>query len=335
MQRRKFIIRGAQAGLALSALGLYACKQTENPKDTSSSSEPLASANPLFAFSLAQWSVHRMIASGELSPMDFAAKARSWGFTGLEYVNHLYASEIAKYGDDPKAIEKTMKEVLQRSKDQGMSNQIMMVDLQPEAGALASPDATLRNLNIESHLPWLDATALLGCHSMRVNLFGTTDEAQWKEAAVEGLGKLSELAAERGVNVIVENHGYLSSNAALLADVMKTLNLSNCGTLPDFGNFCLKREGGQLWQAPCVEEYDMYKGVEELLPFAKGVSAKSYDFNENGEETKIDYQRMLQLVKNSGYRGFIGVEYEGERLSEEQGILATKTLLEKTISSLS
>jgi sugar phosphate isomerase/epimerase len=144
---------------------------------------------------------------------------------------------------------------------------------------------------------------------------------------VDGLSKLSNYAAEKNINVLVENHGYLSSNAQLLVEVMEDVNLPNCGTLPDFGNFCLKREGGERFKAKCIEEYPKYQGVEEMMPYAKAVSAKAYDFNEEGEETTINYNRMLQIVKDAGYTGYIGIEYEGQRLAAEEGIMATKKLL--------
>jgi sugar phosphate isomerase/epimerase len=117
----------------------------------------------------------------------------------------------------------------------------------------------------------------------------------------------------------VENHGGLSSNGDWLAGVMKLVNKPNCGTLPDFGNF---------------HDYDRYRGVEELLPFAKGVSAKSHEFDADGNEVRTDYRRMLRMVVAAGYCGWVGVEYEGNGLSEPEGILATKKLLEKVRSEL-
>jgi len=143
------------------------------------------------------------------------------------------------------------------------------------------------------------------------------------------LGRLAQYAAKSQINVIVENHGGLSSDAGKLTDVIKTIGLKNCGTLPDFGNFCIKREGGERWGAPCIDEYDKYKGVLELMPFAHGVSAKTFDFDTDGNETTIDYVKMLRIVKDAGYTGHIGIEYEGSRLSEEAGIAATKALLLK------
>jgi len=169
--------------------------------------------------------------------------------------------------------------------------------------------------------------AEIGCHSIRVNLSGEKEPQKWVDQSVKGLTGLCEFSKTMGINVIVENHGGLSSNASLLAKVMKTTNLDNCGTLPDFGNFCTSRGWGN--EPGCKEWYDMYKGVAELMPYAKSVSAKSYDFDENGNETKIDYAKMLKIVKDHNYEGYIGVEYEGSRLSEKEGITATKELIQR------
>ena len=145
---------------------------------------------------------------------------------------------------------------------------------------------------------------------------------------------MATYAKEKNINIIVENHGGLSSNAAKLAEVMQKVNMSNCGTLPDFGNFCLRREDGSVYNGSCAEEYDRYKGIKELMPFAKGVSAKSYNFDDSGNETKIDFYKMLQIIKDSGYKGYIDVEYEGDELGEVEGILATKELLLKVADSI-
>ena len=130
------------------------------------------------------------------------------------------------------------------------------------------------------------------------------------------------------INIVVENHGSDSSKGFWVADVMRQVNKTNVGTLPDFGNFCISHEWGTT-QGECAEIYDRYKGVEELLPFAKGVSAKSYDFDDNGEQPKIDYKRLINLVKASGFKGYIGIEFEGETQPEDEGIRKTKALLQK------
>ena len=131
------------------------------------------------------------------------------------------------------------------------------------------------------------------------------------------------------INVIVENHGGYSSDGSWLASVIQNTEMANCGTLPDFGNFCIERDSGKQWEGKCINEFDRYKGVEMFMPLAKSVSAKSHDFDENGNETHTDYSKMLKIVKNAGYSGYIGVEYEGSELSEYEGIKATKALLEK------
>ncbi len=285
---------------------------------------PQKETKPFFKLSLAQWSLHKAIHSGEMDPKDFAAKAKELGFEGLEYVSQLYNDELKKNPDPQKAMQQLLETLKSKSEEYTIQNLIIMVDGE---GDLAVIDEKERDQAVENHKKWVDAAQFLGCHSIRVNLFGTNDPNQWLKVATDGLSKLSDYAATKNINVIVENHGYLSSNAKLLAEVMKNVNKPNCGTLPDFGNFCLEREGEKRWGAKCVKEYDKYLGVEEMMPYAKAVSAKSYDFDSEGNETKIDYKKMLEIVKESGYTGFIGVEYEGEQLGEIEGIAATRDLL--------
>jgi len=196
---------------------------------------------------------------------------------------------------------------------------------------LAAVDEAERKEAVENHYKWVDAAAALGCHSIRVNLNGSQDPEVWVSASVDGLTQLATYAKDKNINIIVENHGGPSSNAAMLASIMEEVNMDNCGTLPDFGNFCIKREAGDYYESKCLEEYDKYQGVEELMPYAKAVSAKSYNFDAEGNETIIDFAKMMKIVKDAGYSGYIGVEYEGSELSEEEGILATKKLLEELL----
>jgi sugar phosphate isomerase/epimerase len=211
-----------------------------------------------------------------------------------------------------------------------MKNLIIMIDRE---GDLSFSDEELTNKAIENHKKWIDAAQFLGCHSIRINLFGEDDEELWVKNSVRSLKKLVAYSEPKNVAILVENHGGNSSKANLLAEVMKQVNSNYCGTLPDFGNFCTKREGNARWTAPCVEEYDIYKGIEELMPYAKGVSAKSYAFNESGNETKIDYQKMFQIIKKTNFDGFVGVEYEGST-DYTKGILKTKDLVKKCITNL-
>ena len=194
-------------------------------------------------------------------------------------------------------------------------------------GGLGDTDKAKRNQAVENHYKWVDAAKYLGCATIRVNAYGVGTRDEVQNAAVEGLSKLGEYGEKTGINIIVENHGGYSSDGQWLSTVMKKVGKKNVGTLPDFGNFCIRRGTGELYEGKCVEEYDRYKGVKEMLPFAKGVSAKSYDFDSKGNCVETDYKKMLKIVKDSGFRGYIGIEYEGSKLGEEEGIKKTKELL--------
>jgi sugar phosphate isomerase/epimerase len=319
MNRRCFIKNTGMAGLALGVSPYL--------KNIMEEFNNQVDIKPFFKISLAQWSLHKQIWDKSLHPFDFAKKAKSLGFEAVEYVNQLYNDEIAK-----SSLDTVVKELKNRAKDLGVTNVLIMIDGE---GDLAAATLDGRNDAIARHTKWVDAAAELGCKSIRVNLFGdavNNDFDKWKQVSVDGLGRLAEYAAKSHINVIVENHGGISSDAAKLTDVIKTINLKNCGTLPDFGNFCVKR--GERWGSPCLDEYDKYKGVLEMMPFAHGVSAKTFDFDAQGNETTIDYYRMLKIVKEAGYTGHIGIEYEGERLTEEQGIAATRALLLKAAAGL-
>lgn len=329
MKIKQFTIKFAIIIIAISSIGFNSCAQSKKENKTGITASK--QEKPFFKLSLAQWSLHKEILEGKMSPLDFAQKASELGFQGVEYVSQLYTDELKKNPDSKAAMETLLTTLKEKSETYNVKNVLIMVD---NEGDLASTVEAERNEAVENHKKWVDAAQFLGCHSIRVNLFGTNDPEVWKETAADGLAKLAAYAKDKNVNVIVENHGYLSSNAALLVEVIHKVNATNCGVLPDFGNFCLNREGGERWQAKCIEEYDRYKGVTEMMPVAKAVSAKSYDFDENGNETTIDYVRMLQIVKDAGYTGFIGVEYEGSRLSEMEGLMATKNLLLKAAKQL-
>jgi len=298
------------------------CKEKEK-KAAQITPEIAINETPFFKLSLAQWSLHKAISDDKtLDPIDFAEKASELGFEGIEYVSQLYNDEIKNLG-----MSALLDSLKAKSELFEVENVLIMID---DEGDLASTDVAKRNEAVENHKKWVDAAQYLGCHAIRVNTFGTNDPELWVKAAEDGLRKLSAYAALKNINVLVENHGWMSSDAPKVVEVMNAVNMENCGTLPDFGNWCTKRKDGENW-GDCIEEYpDMYEGIQLLMPFAKAVSAKSYDFDEEGNETKIDYARMLQIVKDAGYTGFIGVEYEGENLSEEEGIIATKNLLLKS-----
>jgi len=296
------------------------CKNSTNT--AAEQKEKVVNSAPFFKLSLAQWSLHKTFNDQGVDPFKFAEMSKEMGFEGLEYVNHLYAKQIEELGFD--TVIDSLKTLSEKN---GMQNVLIMVD---NEGDLADPDEDTRDAAVENHKKWIDAAAKLGAHAIRVNTFGTNDPEIWKTAVVDGLKKLSMYAATKNINVLCENHGWLSSDAEKLMQAITAVNMTNCGTLPDFGNWCTKRKDTTAKWGECEEVYpDKYKGTALMMAAAKAVSAKSYDFDENGNETTIDYTRMLQIVKDAGYTGFVGVEYEGSRLDETAGTKATKDLLLK------
>lgn len=270
--------------------------------------------------SLAQWSLNKSIKNGKLPILDFAKKARSFNIEGIEFVSGLYTRDTDIL--ERMSMNSLAKELIKRSDDYGIDNVLFMIDNQ---GDLASSNKNERLQAIDNHKRWIDLSAEIGCKTMRVNLNGEKDLNKWTKNSVKSLTVLNKY--NENINVVVENHGGLSSNGKYLSNVMSKVKLENCGTLPDFGNFCMN---GSPW-GNCTQMYDKYLGTEELMPYAHAVSAKSYDFDDEGNETSIDYERMMEIVKRSGYQGYVGIEYEGNRLAEDDGIIATKKLLEKFI----
>lgn len=264
---------------------------------------------PLFEISLAQWSLHRALRGKELDNLDFPKKTRSFGIGAVEYVNQFFA--------DKARDEKYLAELKKRCDGEGVKSLLIMCDGE---GALGDPDEKRRTQAVDNHHRWVEAAKFLGCHSIRVNAQSRGSWEEQKKLAVDGLRRLSEFGDKHGIFVIVENHGGLSSNGKWLAETLKAADHPRCGALPDFGNFRVSDK----------ETYDRYVGVDELMPFAKGVSAKSHDFDDAGNEVHTDYARMLEIVVGKhGWRGHIGIEYEGGKQSEDQGIAATKALLER------
>lgn len=290
-----------------------------------------AETPPTYKYSLAQWAIHKPIHNGTMDPMDFAEFAKELGFTGLEYVDQLYTmDESLSFRDGVMKLATAWKE---KSDAAEMENVLVMID---RAGELADPDEAKRKEAVEMHKVWVDAAELLEAKSLRVNLFGLTEVEAWHAASVSSLKDLSAYAATKNINILVENHAQLSNDASLVVKVMEAVNMENCGTLPDFGNFCVMREGGSRWgPAPCIQEYDKYKGIEELMAFAGGVSAKSHIFDANGDEMEIDYYRMMQIVKDANFSGYIGIEHENKNLEEAPiaGIMATKALVIKALAA--
>lgn len=288
---------------------------------------PHAFATPpklFFKISLAQWSLHKALFSKKLDTLDFPALAKNeFGIDAVEYVNQFFK--------DKAEDRKYLSQLLQRSKDNSVTNHLIMIDGEGDLGAT---DAKERLKAIQNHYKWVHAARYLGCKTIRVNAFGKGTPEAVSDAAAEGLTKLGNYAQHEGLNVIVENHGSYSSNGQWLLGVMKKVGKKNVGILPDFGNFCVQRDTGDLYKGQCTDEYDKYKGVAEWMPYAKGVSAKTFDFDAKGNCIETDYVRMLKIIKKSGFKGYMGIEYEGDNLDEMEGIRKTKALLLKLGSQL-
>ncbi|MDX8338202.1 sugar phosphate isomerase/epimerase family protein [Draconibacterium sp. IB214405] len=268
-----------------------------------------------YKISLAEWSFHKALFANEMTNLDFPKLTRELGIDGVEYVNQFFK--------DKAKDEKYLAELKKITKDEGVTNVLIMCDGE---GMVGHPEKAERLKTVDNHKKWVDAAAFLGCHSIRVNAGSRGEYEEQQKLAADGLRMICEYGDKAKINVIVENHGGLSSNADWLTGVMKMVDHKRVGTLPDFGNFTINRETG--------EEYDRYKGVELLMPYAKGVSAKTNVFNADGDEAKMDYYRLMKIVDDAGYKGFVGIEFEGTELQEREGVLATKALLEKVFKTL-
>ena len=275
-----------------------------------------ASAALPYKISLAQWSLHKAFFGGALDPLHFAKIAREqFDIDGIEYVNQFFKDKAkdTAYLNQLNTI----------ASDHGVTQVLIMCDGE---GLLGDADPAKRTEAVENHYKWVDAAHHLGCHSIRVNAGGQGDMETLADAVVDGLGRLCDYGAQAGINVIVENHGGFSSNGEWLSGVMARVGKPNCGTLPDFGNFCIEREKMEGGNWECKNEYDRYKGIAELMPFAKGVSAKSWAFDAQGNESEMDYRRILKTVMDAGYHNWVGIEFEGPE-DEIAGIRKTRDLL--------
>ncbi len=301
MNRRNFIKRSATitGGLALSGFG----------------STLLSGADNLpFKISLAEWSLHRALHSKKIDHLDFISLTKTeFGLDAVEYVNSFFF--------DKAQDQKYLNEMKTRADDHDVKSLLIMCD---NEGNLGDPDENKRNQAVENHYKWAEAAKFLGCHSIRVN---ARSEGSWDdqiELAADGLRRLNEFGDSIGINTIVENHGGLSSNGKWLSAVMERVDHSRVGTLPDFGNFRIQSD----------EWYDRYQGMKELMPYAKAVSAKSHEFDEKGNETGSDYYRIMNIVLDAGYKGYVGIEYEGSVHTEMEGIRLTNDLLKKIRDSI-
>ncbi len=309
--RRSFLATGAAAlaGAALTPPGTRGfAGNAPGPRALGRTPAGTSRAGLPFLISLAQWSLHRTLRAGEMDHLDFAARSRErYGIEAIEYVNTFFRDHV---GDAA-----YLAEMNRRAADHGVHQHLIMCDGE---GRLGDPDPAARRTAVENHRRWVDAAQALGCASIRVNAHSEGSREEQQRLVADGLRQLCEYGDQAGLDVLVENHGGLSSDGAWLAGVMELVDHPRVGTLPDFGNFNLG--GGEV--------YPIYQGVAELMPWAKAVSAKSHDFDDQGNETTKDYRRLMRIVTEAGYRSWVGIEYEGGRLSEDEGILATLRLLE-------
>jgi L-ribulose-5-phosphate 3-epimerase len=299
IDRRSFLRTAAVTGSAVS-LGIAGRAFADAAKGR----------EPLFKISLAEWSFHRALKAGKMDNLDFPKVAKKdFDIDCVEYVNTFFKDKAKN--------RKYLKELKQRCDDLGVHSGLIMCD---NEGDLGDPDVSKRTKAVENHYKWVEAAKFLGCHSIRVNARSAGTPEEQHKHAVDGLRRLSQFGAKHGMNVIVENHGGISSNGKWLAGVIKEVvdsDFKNCGTLPDFGNFKIS----------ATEQYDRYEGVAEMMPYAKGVSAKSHVFDSAGNEAEIDYEKMMKIVLDAGYHGYVGIEWEGESPSEPEGVKLTKDLL--------
>jgi L-ribulose-5-phosphate 3-epimerase len=315
IDRRRFVRRmtAGAAGLALSGAWRPAGREELLAAPWPRGGDPVRE-EPLFEISLAEWSLHRALGDERLQHLDFPAVARrDYGIDAVEYVNTFF-----KQGAKDQAY---LLSLLDRCESEGVRSVLIMCDGE---GRIGDPDPAARTEAVENHYPWVEAARLLGCHSIRVNAASEGSWDEQRDLAADGLHRLAEYGDGFGINVLVENHGGLSSNAWWLSSVIEAGDHPRLGTLPDFGNFRISDS----------ERYDNYRGVEQMMPYARAVSAKTHDFDESGEETVLDYEKLIRIVLDAGYRDWIGVEYEGTRLPEPEGIRLTKALLERVREKL-
>ncbi len=290
-----------------------------------------------FKLALSQFSLASEFWTKQLDPLDFPKKSITvFGISGLDYCSMFFA--------DKSKDTTYLNELKKRALDNGCYNLRIMVDGE---GVLGDLNKEVRTKAVENHYKWIDAAATLGCPMIRVNIEGEGDPKEVAKAAVESLNALIDYGRKSNVDVIVENHVGISCNGAWLAGVMKEMNNPHCGTLADFGNFCINRTKPPTndiagWmKTKCLEEYNRYDGIKELMPYAKGVHAKTHTFDADGNDTETDFAKMFKIIHDAGYKGWVSIEYEGglikmytkndKYLDDDAGVIATKKLVEKVV----
>lgn len=295
---RRLFLQGAASALAVGVVSGFAGAQEVPP-----GGEP-------FAVSLSQRSLRGEFAASRLDPLDFPKVARSLGIAAVEYEGQFYRKKVAN--------RKYLAELSRRAAGEGVTSVLLLVD---EDGALGSREEKARRRVVDRHEKWLEAAALLGCKAVRVvaRTEGTEDDAvAWLS---DGLRRLCVLAQPLGIDVLVENQDGFSANGSWLVELLNAVSHPRCGSRASFGSATLGNE--------------RLRQLRELMPSARSVCAKSYDFDDRGEELSINYAQMLKIVMDAGYRGHVAIEYEGTRLSEQAGLARAKQLLGRVSARLS
>jgi sugar phosphate isomerase/epimerase len=302
---RRDLLKGAVAGAAAFGLGL----DLRLARADEVVGKPALGKIGDFKISLAEWSLHKALQKKEMTNLDFPVMAREkYGVEAVEFVNQFFKDKAHDSA--------YLKELKKRATDNGVTCVLIMIDGE---GDLSAAETAVRTKAVENHKAWVDAAAELGCHSIRINT-GSNYGPTRLETIADGCSRLTEYGASKNINIIVENHGGPSSDPDALIALMQKVNHPRFGTLPDFGNFPMNKRG--------IYTIDVYDAIARMMPYAKGVSAKSHDFDASGRESHLDYTRILKIVTDAGYHGYVGIEYEGSKISEHEGIIATKKLLE-------
>lgn len=300
--------------LTLAALSLFfACQ----PANESAGETP--AEIPVAKYSLAQWSYNRDLFAGEMNTVDFIRAAGDMGFDGVEYVSQFFQDKVENFA--------YLDSLRTAAESAGIKSLMIQVD---NIGNLAASDPAEREQAVALGKKWVDAAAYLGCPTMRVNAHGDGSPDEMKAQSIAGIGALADYANEKGVQILIENHGGISNDGAWLADLVASLSDKKVRSLADFHNWCVERENGALWGAPCINTYDYYQGFSELIPTARGVSVKAFEFDSLGNETEMDFAKFFAIMKAANYTGYLGIEYEGKSLPSKEGILKTKALAAKT-----
>lgn len=312
LKRRDFIKKTTLATAALGFTGVSAKALT-------------LPADPLFKISLAEWSINKSLFAGKIDHLDFPILTKKHGIDAIEYVNQFFMD---------KAKDKSyLKEMKTRADGEGVTSVLIMCDSE---GLLGDAEEKKRIETVENHKKWVEAAKFLGCHSIRVNAYSSIPWSKGKRAfkesqdlVADGLYRMCEYAKPMGIDVIIENHGGFTSNGKWLAGLMKKVDHPGVGTLPDFGNFRISKlkDGTNV-------SYDAYKGVKKLMPYAKGVSVKIKAWDSKGNESPLDYNKMMKIVLKAGYHGYCGIEH-GEKGREWDSIVEVKEALLKARKELS